>query len=143
VKQVLAYISAFLLLHGVTQAQNKEDYKHSFQDSVRLVLENTKATEAMAVATAFNNAWANIGPDLQLSIRRHASIMRKKGYKVRPHLVNYYGTITAALTIENTDQATLASYLTVAGKVIEKENVNSANLFFQSSCRVGSKYSLL
>jgi len=87
----------------------------------------------MAIATAFNTAWGNLGPDLQLNIRRQAGMMRKKGYKVRPHLVNYYGAIASALTIENTDQATLNSYLRVAGKVIEKENVNSANLFFQSS----------
>jgi len=113
-------------------AQTKEDYKHSFQDSVRLVLENTKSTEAMAVAVAFNTAWGNLGPDVQMNIRKQSSLMKKKGYKVRPHLVNYYGAIASAVTIENTDQATLSSYLMVAGKVIEKEGVNAAGLFFQS-----------
>ena len=115
------------------QAQPKEDYKHSFQDSVRLVLENSRATEAMAVATAFNNAWAGMGPDQQFLIRKQAALMKKKGYKVRPHLVNYYGAIASALTIENTDQAKFAKYLSVAGKVIEKEPVTQANLFFQNS----------
>ncbi len=132
-KQVLIYIATFLLAVGATRAQPKEDYKHSFQDSVRLVLENTKGTEAMAIATAFNNAWTNMGPDQQSKIRQQAALMKKKGYKVRPYLVNYYGAIASAITIEKTDQSTLSSYLNVAGKVIEKEPLNQANLFFQSS----------
>jgi len=133
VKQVLTYISAFLLLVGAVQAQTKQDYTHSFQDSVRLVLENSKAVDAMAVAVAFNNAWGNLGPDLQYKIRQQTYLMKKKRYKVRPQLVNYYGAIASAISIENTDQATLASYLNVTGKVIEKEPVTQANLFFQSS----------
>ncbi|MEY4929877.1 MAG: hypothetical protein RI909_601, partial [Bacteroidota bacterium] len=132
-KQVLTYITTFLLTAGALHAQKKDDYKHSFQDSVRLVLENTKATEAMAIGVAFNNAWTNLGPDQQFKIRQQANLMKKKGFKVRPYLVNYYGAITAALSIENIDQNTLSSYLTVAGKVIEKEHLNQANLFFQSS----------
>ena len=133
VKQVLTSIAAFLLLVGAAHAQTKEDYKHTFQDSVRLVLENTRATEAMAIATAFNSAWGNIGPDQQLKIRQQANVMKKKGYKIRPYMVNYYGAIAYALTIENVDQTMLSSYLTVADKVIEKESLNQANLFFQSS----------
>jgi len=133
VKQVLTYISAFLLIVGATSAQTKETYSHTFQDSVRLVLENTKATEAIAVATAFNTAWASLGPDQQFKIRQQANQMKKKGYKVRPYLVNYYGAIAAALTIENADQKTITSYLSVAGRVIEKESLSQANLFFQSS----------
>lgn len=132
-KQVFAYISAFLLLVSAAQAQTKEDYKHTFQDSVRLVLENTRATEAHAVAVAFNTAWSNIGPDQQSKIKQQATLMKKKGYKVNPHLVNYYGAIAAAISIERTDQNAFASYLSVAGKVIEKEHVNQAFLFFQTS----------
>ena len=119
---------------GAANAQTKDDYRHTFQDSVRLVLENTRATEAMAIATAFNIAWGNLGPDQQAKIRQQANLMKKKGYKVRPQLVNYYGAIASALTIENTDQQTFTSFLSVAGKVIEKEPMYQANLFFQN-CR--------
>ena len=87
----------------------------------------------MAVATAFNSAWINMGPDIQTRIRQQANLMKKKGYKVRPHLVNYYGAISSAITIENSDQKTLASYLMVAGKTIEREPPHLASLFFQSS----------
>ena len=132
-KQVLTYIITFLLAVGATRAQTKEDYKHSFQDSVRLVLENTRATEAMAVAVAFNNVWTNLGPDQQSKIRQQANLMKRKGYKVRPYMVNYYGAITAALSIENVDQKTFSSYLSVAEKVLQKEHLNQANLFFQNS----------
>ncbi|MDH4058262.1 MAG: hypothetical protein OEU76_05830, partial [Cyclobacteriaceae bacterium] len=133
VKQVLTYISAFLLWSYAVSAQTKDSYKHSFQDSVRLVLENTRSNEAMAVAAAFNTAWTNLSPDAQFTIRQQANLMKKKGYKVRPYFVNYYGAIASAVTIENTDLSTLASYLSVAGKVIEKEPLSQGNLFFQSS----------
>jgi len=87
----------------------------------------------MAVAAAFNTAWTNLSPDAQFTIRQQANLMKKKGYKVRPYFVNYYGAIASAVTIENTDLSTLASYLSVAGKVIEKEPLSQGNLFFQSS----------
>ncbi len=118
---------------SAVHAQTREDYKYSFQDSVRLVLENTKGTEAMTIATAFNNAWAILGPDQQFKIRQQAALMKKKGYKVRPYLVNYFGAIASAITIEHVDQRMLSGYLIVAGKVIEEEPLNQANLFFQSS----------
>jgi len=133
VKQVFTYIIAVLVSSVAAFAQTGDTHQYSFQDSVRLVLENTKANDAIAVGTAFNTAWASVGPDQQLQIRGQARIMKKKGYKLRPHLVNYYGAIAAAVTIENMDPSRLTTYLTVARKVIEKDNINQANLFFQQS----------
>jgi hypothetical protein len=133
VKKFLFIIGAALWIITEANAQVKDDYQHSFQDSVRLVLENARYTEAVAVANAFHTAWSRLGPDQQFMIRTQSSRMKKKGYKVWPHLVNYYGSIATAVNHENADPVRLNSYLTVAGHVIEKENINQANLFFQNS----------
>lgn len=87
----------------------------------------------MAIGAAFQTAWNNLGPDQQLNIRNQAKYMKKKGYKLRPHLVNYYGAIAAAISIENTDPVTFNSFLKVTENVLQNENLNQANLFFQSS----------
>jgi hypothetical protein len=133
VKQVLTFIIAFLLTCTGALAQAGDAYAHTFQDSVRLVLENTRSTDAMAVATAFQNAWSSLGPDQQFKVRSQAKQMKKKRYKLIPHLVNYYGAIASAISVENTDANRLSNYLTVAGKVIEKDNITQANSFFQQS----------
>lgn len=132
-KQVLTYIIAVLLSTTGAIAQSAADYSHSFQDSVRLVLENTKANDAMAVGAAFQTAWNGLGPDQQQVIRSQARLMKKKRYKLSPHFVNYYGAIASAVSVEQTDPTRLSNYLTVAGKVIEKDNINQAHIFLQLS----------
>ena len=56
--------------------------------------------------------------------------MKQKGYKVRPHFVDYYGAISNAIDRENADAATLTEYLTVAGQVIENESLTKGGIFF-------------
>ncbi len=131
-KQVFSYIFAFLLPSALF-GQLPTDYTHTFQDSVRLVLENTKTSDAVVAAAAFHTAWNSLGPDQQQVIKRQAKTMKNKGYKVRPHMVNYYGSIASAVSIENTDASRLNNYLSVAEKVIEKENSAQGNFFFQYS----------
>lgn len=132
-KQVLSYIIIVLVSTTGVLAQSGDARLYSFQDSVRLVLESTKANEAIAVGAAFNTAWSSLGPDHQSIIRAQARLMKKKGYKVRPHFVNYYGAIAAAVTIENADLSKLSNYLATVDKVIAKDNTTQANLFFQQS----------
>ncbi|MBK7649709.1 MAG: hypothetical protein IPJ20_01740 [Flammeovirgaceae bacterium] len=132
-KQVLSYIIIVLVSTTGVLAQSGDARLYSFQDSVRLVLESTKANEAIAVGAAFSTAWSSMGPDHQNIIRSQARLMKKKGYKVRPHFVNYYGAIAAAVTIENADLSKLSNYLATADKVIAKDNITQANLFFQQS----------
>jgi hypothetical protein len=129
------FLLAFLAyLTGFAQ-QNAPDatYQLGFQDSIRVLLTNTKAMEAMAIGDGFAGVWSNLGPDQQLQIKRQSKLMKKKGYKLRPHFVNYFGAIVAALSTEKIEPAKLGAFLTVADKVIAKENNNQATLFFQQT----------
>ena len=105
-------------------------YQYSFQDSLRILLENTKNTEAGAVGVGFATLWASLGPDQQVTIRTQIKSMKRKGYRLRPHLVNYLGAIVDGLNFEKTDPSRLNNYLVVAAKVIANETIPKANDFF-------------
>ncbi|MCW5912693.1 MAG: hypothetical protein KIT62_16610 [Cyclobacteriaceae bacterium] len=130
-KQVLTYIAVLCLSTSLFAQTGGGSY--SFQDSIRLVLENTKAADAIIVGAAFNTAWGSLGPDQQQVIRAQAKLMKKKGFKLRPHMVNYYGAIAAAVTIENADPSKLSGFFTVADKVLARDNAVQANIYFQLS----------
>jgi hypothetical protein len=129
VKKVLPSIGILLLAWGTSGGQSNA-YQYTFQDSLRVVLENTRNIEAGTVGTAFASVWASLGPDQQQTIKTHIKSMKRKGYKLRPHLVNYLGAIVNAINLEKTDPARLSNYLTVATKVIARENFIKANEFF-------------
>jgi hypothetical protein len=129
------HIVLFLLSVSVCFAQRskKDTLKLPFQDSVRIVLENTRNTDAMAIGAAFSNIWAGLGPDLQIKVLKQSKMMKKKGFKLRPHFQNYFGALVDAINVENADDARLTSYLQVAGQVIEFESINKASNFFSNS----------
>ncbi|MBS1680621.1 MAG: hypothetical protein JST48_02820 [Bacteroidetes bacterium] len=131
-KKLLPYIVTLL---GTLSLQGQTDApaKLSYQDSVRVVLENTKAIDASAIGASLGTAWINLTPDQQLAIKKQALLMKKKKYRVQPHFVNYYGAIVAAIDIEKADPAKLSSFLEVAGKVIERNNSNQLNIFLHQS----------
>ena len=134
VKKVLAHLSLLLVAVSTALAQGDgQPYQHAFQDSIRLELENTKNADAITVGSGFTTVWASLGPDQQRTIRSHVKVMKKKLYKLRPHLVNYFGAIVDAINLEKTDAARLTNYMLIAGKVIDKENPNKANEFFKQS----------
>jgi hypothetical protein len=107
--------------------------KLPFQDSVRLSLENTRNTDAIAIGMALSNVWNGLGQDLQVLVIKQAKQMKKKGYRVRPHVQNYFGALVDAMNVEKADNETLATYLKVAGKVIDNEDTQKASVFFNNS----------
>src|SRR5579872_462390 len=115
------------------QAQTEEPHKLDFQDSVRVVLENTKAIDAASIGASFGGAWINLGPDQQMMIRKQVRIMKKKSYRIQPHFVNYYGAIVAAIDIEKIETTRLTDFLKVTGKAIDKNNSNQVNIFLHQS----------
>ena len=105
----------------------------TFADSLRIVMENTRNLEATAVGAGLTTAWANIGLDQQQIVKKQTTAMRKKGFKLRPHLVPYFGAIVAAVTIEGADATQLGNFLKVSGKVIENYNTPRAVTFFATA----------
>lgn len=135
VRRALRYIVLFFFasVAAFAQKSKRDTLRLPFQDSVRIVLENTKNTDAMAVGAAFSNVWNGLGQDLQITVLRQSKAMRKKGYRLRPHFQNYFGALVDAINVENADNSRLTSYLNVAGQVIENEDISKASNFFKNS----------
>jgi hypothetical protein len=135
VKRALIHITVFAASVTAVFGQKKtqETLQLSYQDSVRVVLENTRNTDAMAVGAAFSTIWSGLAQDIQLLVLRQTKTMRAKGYRLRPHFQNYFGALVDAINVENADNERLTSYLRVAGQVIENEPIAKASNFFYNS----------
>jgi hypothetical protein len=59
--------------------------------------------------------------------------MKKKGYKLRPHLVPYFGAIVNAVNVEGIDPTQFNIFLKVVDKVIENYRADKALIFFKNS----------
>jgi hypothetical protein len=105
----------------------------SFQDSVRIILENTKRLEVGVMGGSFVAAWSSMSPDVQQTIRKQTSVIRKKKFPTKPIFVNYIGSIVDALNVEKADATTFSKYLAVAGKVIEKYSAQKVAVFLATS----------
>ncbi|MFN8334904.1 MAG: hypothetical protein U0U09_07215 [Cyclobacteriaceae bacterium] len=132
-KKTVFHILSVLLTTSVCLGQNDAPVSMSFADSLRIVMENTRNLDATAVGASLSTAWNNISLDQQQLIKRQTAVMRKKGYKLRPYLVPYYGAIAAAVNIEGSDAAQLGNFLKVSGKVIENYKPARALTFFNTS----------
>lgn len=132
-KRVLIYIWIAFTASSALWAQNADGpVKLSFQDSIRVVLENSRNIDAEAVGVGFALAWNKLGPDQQNVIRQQAKQMKGKGYKLRPQFVNYYGAILNAVDREKADAETISDFLNVAGQVVENESLTHAGIFFRN-----------
>ncbi|MFZ6009853.1 MAG: hypothetical protein ACOYXT_05840 [Bacteroidota bacterium] len=131
-KQALPYFLLLSLTAGVAFAQGPSSpvTPLSFPDSIRIVFENTRNVDASVIGSGFASAWGSLGLDQQQVIQKHAYVMRKKKFPIRPHLVNYFGALVNAVSIEHADPTKITDYLKVAGKVIEKYTPAKASNFF-------------
>lgn len=135
-KQVLLY-SLFFTVFSVSfcdaQSGSSRVTPLNFADSIRIVFENVRSVDASVIGGSFFSAWSNIPPDQQQVIQRQTFLMRKKKYKFRPHLIDYFGAVANAVNIEHIDAAKLSNFLTVAGQVIQNYNNGTAAIFFTTS----------
>jgi hypothetical protein len=132
VKRALIFLWVIVTTAGTafSQGKHQSDHRLSFQDSVRVILENTKNMDATAVGMALSSVWDRIGQDLQIVVMKQSKVMKKKGYRLRPHVHNYFGALVDAVNVENADDEKLKGYLRVAGKVIDNEAPTDASMFF-------------
>lgn len=132
-KRVLLHIWITLAVSSALLAQKPTPPVNlSFQDSIRVVLENSRNTEVATIGAGFAVVWPKLGRDQQMLIRQQVQAMKKKGYKLRPQFVNYYGAIANAVDKEKADAETISGFLNVAGQVIESESLTNAGLFFKN-----------
>ncbi len=113
-----------------------------FADSLRILMENTRNVDASVVGGGLTVAWGNITLDLQERIKRQTRLMKKKGYKLRPHLVPYFGAIVNAVNIEGIDPSQFNNFLKVVDKVIENYKPDKALIFFKASREFFEHHSL-
>lgn len=135
-KAVVKYLllSFSLALSAVSaQSSKKVTMDISFPDSISIVLENTRLTEAMIISGGFPIAWNNLGVDQQQRIQKQFYAMKRKGYKLRPHFVQFFGSIVNAVNVEGADISQINSYLQVVDKVIENYRPEKALKFLTAS----------
>jgi len=137
VKKVLSCFVVLLIgIASWAQTKGKEAtdvVKLPFQDSLRVLLENTKNIDAATVGAGFATVWGGLGPDQQQTIRQQAKLMKKKGYKLRPHFQNYLGAIADAINVEAADASKLSGFMNVVQSTIENEDPTKAAAFFKNS----------
>jgi hypothetical protein len=132
VKKTLVFVF-YVLIAATASAQAKDAPRLNFQDSVRLVLENTRNVDAMAVGAAFSTIFNSLGQDQQITIIKQARLMKKQGYSLRPHMVLYYGAITDAVNIEKVSPDKLTEFLRVVTQSLEKLTKPKVILFLTQS----------
>jgi hypothetical protein len=134
VKQAFILLSIIIASSSFCRAQgDRLALPVSFEDSVRVVLENTRSLEAAVVGADFFSIWNRLDIDQQIIIKKQSFQMRNKKFPLKSHMVNYFGAIVNAVNIENADAAKLTGYLKVAGKVIENATLGQALNFFVAS----------
>lgn len=135
-KKVFLYsflLNIVVIGQGWCQGTNGTALRLSFSDSVMVVLQNTKNIDADIIGTGFPAVWNTLGLDQQQVIRKQTAIMRKKKFPLRPHMLNYFGSIVNASVIEQADAQTLTKFLSVTGKVIENYNATKVLNFLSNS----------
>lgn len=137
-KSVLRYTLIFLLFcSGPLFAQKKKGdtdaVPTSFPDSVRIALENARNVDATIIAGSFFSAWNSLDPSQQQLIQRQTARMKRKKLPLRPAMMDYYGAIANAVSIEHADPSKITAFLKVADKVIDQEKPEKARLFFHTS----------
>jgi hypothetical protein len=134
VKKAIILLGAAIASWSFSKAQgDRAALPVSFEDSVRVALENTRSLDASVVGAGFFAVWRQLAVDQQMIIKKQSYLMRKRKYPVKTHMVHYFGAIVNALSIEKADAATLSGYLKVAGQVIEKSTAAKAQNFFASA----------
>ena len=114
----LCYIIIIVLTLSATSAR-AQSIALGFADSIRIALENTRNLDAQVVGGGLTIAWNNVLLDQQTEIQKQFRTMKRRGFKLRPHIVEYFGAIVNAVNVEGIDPTRFANFLKVANKVIE------------------------
>jgi len=98
-----------------------------------MMLEKTRNADAVAVGNGFATAWGSLGADQQIVVQQQLRLMKKKKFPLRPYMLNYFGAISNAVSIENADPGKITAFLRVAGLVLENEPTAQVSNFLSVS----------
>lgn len=134
--QIKAYFFLFFLFSVIAANAQKADNLASplsFPDSIRIVLENTRSVDATVVGSAFATAWPSLTSSQQTVIQDQVRLMRKKRISLKPGLINYFGAVANAVTVEQADAAKINAFLEVTNEVLNHENPARVQLFLKTT----------
>lgn len=104
-----------------------------FGDEVRTLLSQTNHPEAVAIGESFALAWRDYTPDLQNKITKQTKQLKEAGAKTRPHLMEYFGALAAAINDEHASAKILTSYLVTSQKVLDEFALSESILFYKTT----------
>jgi hypothetical protein len=131
-----SHIIILLLVIASTAHAQKDKFQgvaYGFADSIRIALENTRNLDAQVVGGGFTIAWNNILLNQQNQIQKQFRTMKRRGFKLRPHMVEYFGALVNAVNVEGIDPRQFENFLNVTDKVIENYKADKAINFFKTS----------
>ncbi|MCS6973287.1 MAG: hypothetical protein NZM13_02265 [Cyclobacteriaceae bacterium] len=105
----------------------------SFPDSLLTAWTKTRDARAITVAENFRQAWSRLNLEHQLAIQNQVFRMKRKGYRMQPHLVTYLAALAEAVLTEGIAEARLGEYLQMTEKVIDELKTDKAQQVFQQS----------
>ncbi|HEX8037746.1 MAG TPA: hypothetical protein VF490_01285, partial [Chryseosolibacter sp.] len=88
----------------------------TFPDSVRIALENTRSLDGGVIGAGFFSVWPQLGVDQQMLIKKQSFQLKKRKFPLKTHVINYFGAIVNAISVEKAEPATLSAFLKVAEK---------------------------
>ncbi|GIV37661.1 MAG: hypothetical protein KatS3mg032_2040 [Cyclobacteriaceae bacterium] len=105
----------------------------SFPDSIQAAWAKTRNSSAITVAENLKQAWSQLDLEQQLSVRNQVYRMKRKGYRMNPHLTAFLGSIAEAVLTENISAAGLNQYLEMTQKVVDNLKPDKALTVFQQA----------
>lgn len=129
---MLAYIIRYVLIFCLGAPLFAQGIS-SFPDSLQAAWAKTRNAEAMKVAENFGQAWNRLNLEQQLVIKNQVWRMKRRGYRMQPHLIAYLGSLTDAILTEGIDKTRLDQYLQMTEKVIDNLKMDKALIVFQEA----------
>lgn len=104
-----------------------------FPLEIARILSESSNQAAIGVGQSFTIAWTNLGADVRNKIIGETKLLFDKGYRVRPHMENYFAAVASAINDENLGGQTLTDYLNLTQRVIEEQTQKEAYDYFKTT----------
>ncbi|MBX2843158.1 MAG: hypothetical protein KTR26_15420 [Flammeovirgaceae bacterium] len=120
----LVFVITFIVCSNILNAQKFRDRPFSNADSLLVDVERffTKGTGEEAVVdslfSAFESEYSSLDPEKQLLIYKISLAMFSKGYRVNPHLKDFYRCIVASFGYRNLSESEFSNFLNITDTTV-------------------------